>query len=81
MRRRPTRKQRRRLYLANPAEGRYYSTIQESFGGTGRYDGLVLGLQKRLGNGWSMNTNLTLSECVNDGEPGVDITNSLPRSR
>jgi hypothetical protein len=69
---------RRRLYLLNPEEGRYYSTIQESFGGTGRYDGVVLGLQRRLSGGWSMNTNLTLSECVNNGEPGVDITNSFP---
>jgi hypothetical protein len=69
---------RRRLYLANPTEGQYYSTIQEAYGGRGRYDGVVLGLQKRLSDGWSMNTNLTLSECVNDGEPGVDITNSFP---
>jgi hypothetical protein len=69
---------RRRLYLLNPTEGQYYSTIQEAFGGSGRYDGLVLGLQKRLSSGWSMNTNLTLSECVNDGEPGVDITNNFP---
>ncbi len=69
---------RRVLYLQNPAEGQYYSTIQESFGGTGRYDGIVLALQRRLSGGWSMNTNLTLSDCVNDGEPGVDITNSFP---
>jgi hypothetical protein len=69
---------RRVLYLANPTQGQYYSTIQESFGGTGRYDGIVLALQRRLSGGWSMNTNLTLSECVNDGEPGVDITNSFP---
>jgi hypothetical protein len=69
---------RRRLFLLNPAEGRYYSTIQEAFGGTGRYDGVVLSLQRRLSDGWTMNTNLTLSECVNNGEPGVDITNSFP---
>jgi len=69
---------RRRLFLLNPSEGQYYSTIQEAFGGTGRYDGVVLSLQRRLNNGWTMNTNLTLSECVNDGEPGVDITNSFP---
>ena len=69
---------RRRLYRLNPTEGQYYSTIQEAFGGSGRYDGLVLGVQKRLSSGWSMNTNLTLSECVNDGEPGVDITNNFP---
>ena len=69
---------RRRLFLLNPEQGRYYSTIQEAFGGTGRYDGVVLSLQRRLDNRWTMNTNLTLSECVNDGEPGVDITNVFP---
>ena len=69
---------RRLLTLINPDQGRFYSTIQEAFGGTGRYDGVVLSLQRRLSNGWTMNTNLTLSECVNDGEPGVDITNVFP---
>lgn len=69
---------RRTLTLINPDQGRFYSTIQEAVGGTGRYHGVVLGLQRRLSGGWSMNTNLTLSDCVNDGEPGVDITNSFP---
>jgi hypothetical protein len=69
---------RRRLFLINPAQGQYYSSIQEAFGGTGRYDGVVLSVQRRLSNGWTMNTNLTLSKCVNDGEPGVDITNVFP---
>lgn len=70
--------QRRRLFLINPAEGQYYSTIQESAEGTGHYNGIVLGIQRRLNAGWSMNTNLTLSKCVNDGEPGTDITNVFP---
>jgi hypothetical protein len=70
--------QRRRLTLINPDQGRYYSTIQEAFGGSGDYHGVVLGLQRRLSGGWSMNTNLTLSKCENDGEPGVDITNVFP---
>ena len=64
--------------LAQPDQGRYYSTIQEAFGGDGDYHGMVLGLQRRLSGGWSMNTNLTLSECDNNGEPGVDITNVFP---
>ena len=67
--------QRRTLFLQNPTEGRYYSTIQESAGGTGEYHGVVLGLQRRQSSRWGMNTNLTLSDCVNDGEPGTDITN------
>ena len=31
-----------------------------------------------MSNGWSMNTNLTLSHCRNNGEPGTDITNVFP---
>ena len=71
---------RRVLTLLNPAQGAFYSTIQESFEGWGHYHGVVLGLQKRLSGGWSMNTNLTLSKCRNNGEPGTDITNVFPRS-
>lgn len=70
--------QRRQLTLLNPTWGPYYSTIQESFEGWGRYHGVVLGLQRRLSAGWSMNTNLTLSDCENNGEPGTDITNVFP---
>ena len=66
------------LMLQNPVEGAYYSTIQESFEGWGHYHGVILGLQKRLSSGWSMNTNLTLSQCRNNGEPGTDITNVFP---
>jgi Carboxypeptidase regulatory-like domain len=69
---------RRELYLLNPTEGQYYSTIQEAYEGHGRYDGVVLTLQRRLSNGWSMNNNLTLATCKNNGEPGVDITNVFP---
>src|SRR4029453_2895856 len=42
---------RRVLYLQNPTEGQYYSTIQESFGGTGRDDGIALALHGRLRGG------------------------------
>lgn len=69
---------RRRLTRLNPEWGPYYSTIQEAFEGWGRYHGVVLGLQKRMSGGWSMNTNLTLARCRNNGEPGTDITNVFP---
>jgi len=69
---------RRRLTLLSPQWGPYYSTIQESFEGWGHYNGVVLGVQKRLSSGWSMNTNLTLSQCRNNGEPGTDIVNDFP---
>jgi hypothetical protein len=70
--------QRRRLFLINPTEGRYYSTIQESFEGEGRYHGVVLGIQRRMSRGWSVSTNVTLSKCTNNGEPSVDISNVFP---
>ena len=69
---------RRYLNFVNPQWGPYYSTIQESFAGWGRYHGVILGLQKRLSGGWSMNTNVTVSRCRNNGEPGTDITNVFP---
>jgi hypothetical protein len=69
---------RRVLVLQNPVEGAFYSTIQESFEGWGRYHGVILGLQRRMANNWSMNTNVTLSRCRNNGEPGTDITNVFP---
>lgn len=69
---------RRRLTLLNPTWGRFYSTIQESFEGWGHYNGVVIGLQRRLSGGWSMNTNVTLSRCRNNGEPGTDIGNDFP---
>jgi hypothetical protein len=69
---------RRLLNSINPQWGPFYSTIQESFAGWGRYHGVVLGVQKRLSGGWSMNTNVTVSRCRNNGEPGTDITNVFP---
>ena len=69
---------RRALILQNPVEGAFYSTIQESFEGWGRYHGVIIGLQRRMANNWSMNTNVTLSRCRNNGEPGTDITNVFP---
>jgi hypothetical protein len=71
--------QRRVLYLANPAEGQYYADIPTTdTNGTGRYDGLLLNLNRRQSNNWSTTHNLTWSKCVNDGDPGIDITNFYP---
>jgi hypothetical protein len=46
--------------------------------GKGRYHSIRLGLQKRMGNGWSMNANYTRSKCLNMGEPATDIGNVFP---
>ena len=46
--------------------------------GTGTYNGLLLILNRRLSNDWSMTHNFTWSKCENDGDPGIDITNFFP---
>ena len=44
-----------------------------SMDGAGHYNGLKIGLPKRLSSGWSANANYTLSKCINQGEPATDI--------
>jgi hypothetical protein len=62
--------QRRVLYLQNPDQGRYFASVtQLNMDGTARYDGLLLALNKRLANNYSLTTNYTLSKCINDADP------------
>jgi hypothetical protein len=71
--------QRRVLRLQNPTQGAYYgSLVQTDDGGSGKYNGLILTLTKRLSHGWSANTNFTYSKCYNNGEPSTDIGNTYP---
>jgi hypothetical protein len=58
---------RRRLYLQDPVEGRFYGTIgQLDDTGRSNYHGMLLSLQRRLQNGWSVLANYTLSKCMTD---------------
>ena len=70
--------QRRLLNLMNPSQGQYYGSLATTDYGDGRYNGVLLGLQKRLNRGWSMNVNYTESKCRNNAEPGTDIGNNYP---
>jgi hypothetical protein len=66
---------RRTLNLQNPAEGRFYASIQQvTDEGTANYNGLLLSVQRRRGNGMSIQGNYTISRCISDrwnSEPGV----------
>jgi hypothetical protein len=75
------------LTMLNPTEGAFYQVntggnhngiSQLSTDGSGHYNGLKVGLQKRMGDGWSANANYTLSKCVNQGDPSTDIGWSIP---
>jgi hypothetical protein len=74
---------RRRLYLQDPVEGRFYGTIgQLDDTGRSNYHGMLLSVQRRLKAGWSVLANYTLSRCMSDpatteltGPTTIDPTN------
>jgi hypothetical protein len=67
---------RRVLSLQNPTEGRFYASVQEvRADGTSNYHGLLMQVQRRRANGFSVQTNYTISRCTTDrwnSGPGVD---------
>ncbi|MBI4485552.1 MAG: TonB-dependent receptor [Acidobacteria bacterium] len=61
--------QRRLLYLQNPAEGQYFASVtQLNMDGEGHYNGLLLAVQKRFSDGYSVTANHTWSHCVADAD-------------
>jgi len=74
------------LSLINSTEGAFYNVntggqtgISQLYtDGQGHYNGLKIGLQKRMSHGWSANANYTLSKCINQGDPSTDIGWSIP---
>ena len=67
--------QRRELFLQSPATGQSYASIQElDPNGTSNYHGLLLSMQRRRADGFSLQGNYTFSRCITDRwnqEPGV----------
>ena len=66
---------RRELNLQNAAEGQYFGSVQQvTDDGTASYNGLLLSVQRRRGDGLSIQANYTISRCISDrwnSEPGV----------
>jgi hypothetical protein len=59
--------QRRPLYLQNPAQGKYYGAIDQlAPTGTASYNALLLSLQHRLSNHFTVLANYTYSHCITD---------------
>jgi hypothetical protein len=59
--------QRRPLYLANPATGKFYAGVGiADDGGTATYEGLYLSAQKRLSHNLTVLANYTWSHCISD---------------
>jgi hypothetical protein len=70
--------QRRLFHQLNPAAAPLIGSMEITDYGDGKYHGLLLSLQKRMSNGWSINANYTASRCRNNAEPGTDINNNYP---
>jgi hypothetical protein len=66
---------RRVLNTQNPAEGKYFASIQElDDDASSNYNGLLLSVQRRRGDGLSIQGNYSISRCISDrwnSEPGV----------
>jgi hypothetical protein len=67
---------RRVLYLKDPQNGGYFgSTIMEDPNGNASYNALLLSINRRFSRNFSTLANYTWSHCLNQGEPGQDISN------
>ncbi|MGO4885598.1 MAG: LysR family transcriptional regulator [Bryobacteraceae bacterium] len=77
--------QRRLLYLANPALGKYYASIDTmDDGAVSHYEAMLLSIQHRMAHNFVFNANYTDSYCVSDYDFGAALAtpaNSQPFNR
>lgn len=69
---------RRVLYLQNPTVGQYYSSVTSNYNGAGEsYNGLLINLQHRFADHFTLLTNYTYSHClagaVYTGDQGAGV--------
>ncbi len=70
--------QRRPLYLQNPVAGAAYASITQSDqNGNSNYNGMLVSIQHRFSNGFTLLSNYTWSHCISD----VDFTGELAGSQ
>jgi hypothetical protein len=71
----PNTNQRRELFRENAATGQYFASIQElDPNGSSTYNGVMVQVQRRRADGFSLQGNYTFSRCITDRwnqEPGV----------
>jgi hypothetical protein len=76
---------RRILYLANPALGASYASINTADdGAVAHYNGMLLSLQHRYSHGFTFGMNYTYSNCISDTDFGAALAtpaNSQPFNR
>jgi Carboxypeptidase regulatory-like domain len=77
--------QRSILYLLNPKQGTYYSSLtMTDDGANSDYNGLLVSAQHRVSQHFSVLTNFTWSHCIGDGDFGGDIAGAsyqIPTNR
>jgi hypothetical protein len=68
---------RRALYLADPVKGYHYSgQTNQGDGGIASYNGLLLTVQKRMSNNFSLVANHTWAHCLGEGEVSLSGSGS-----
>jgi hypothetical protein len=71
--------QRRRLFIENPQQGQFYSSLAvREDGGTQSYHGMLLSIQRRAARGVNVGANYTWSHCLGNNPTGLATGSDSP---